>query len=79
MYESPRLARDDEVDGALTIEEFCRCYRVGRTTAYEEIGAGRLTARKRGVRTLIARNEARRWFRSLPPADLALPAARSLP
>ena len=53
--------------GALTLDEFCRCYRVGRTTAYEEINAGRLTARKRGSRTLIAREEALRWFRSLPP------------
>ncbi|MGA8692624.1 MAG: helix-turn-helix domain-containing protein [Xanthobacteraceae bacterium] len=64
-------ALDDEIDGALTVEEFCRCYRVGRTVAYEEIGAGRLIARKRGSRTLIARDEARRWFRGLPPIELA--------
>jgi hypothetical protein len=72
MYENSRLARNDEVDGALTIEKFCRCYRVGRTVVYEEIGAGRLIARKRGSRTLIARDDARRWFRSLPPIDLSM-------
>jgi excisionase family DNA binding protein len=63
-------AQDYEADGVLTLEEFCRCYRVGRTTVYEEINAGRLTARKRGSRTLIARDEARRWFRGLPPIEL---------
>jgi hypothetical protein len=65
---------DDEIEGALTVEEFCHRYRVGRTVAYEEIGAGRLTARKRGSRTLIARGEARRWFRSLPPMEVAASA-----
>jgi len=65
----------DEIDGALTVEEFCRSYRVGRTVAYEEIGAGRLIARKRGSRTLIARDEARRWFRSLPPIEVPLAAS----
>ena len=66
MQENSRPVLDDEADGALTVEEFCRCYRVGRTTAYEEINAGRLAAKKRGARTLIARNEAQRWFANLP-------------
>ena len=66
MQYNLRAAPDDAADGALTVEEFCRGYRVGRTTAYEEINAGRLTARKRGARTLIERAEARRWFASLP-------------
>jgi hypothetical protein len=75
MNENSRLALSEGVDGALTIEEFCRCYRMGRTTAYEEINAGRLIARKRGSRTLIARDEARRWFRSLPSIDFLMGAS----
>ena len=56
----------NDSDGAFTVEEFCRRFGVGRTAVYEEIKGGRLTARKRGSRTLIARDEARRWFHNLP-------------
>jgi excisionase family DNA binding protein len=52
-------------DGALSIDEFCAEYRVGRTTAYEEINAGRLPAVKVGRRTLIPKSGARSWFQSL--------------
>jgi len=53
-------------DGAFTLEEFCRRLAVGRTAAYEEINSGRLAARKRGTKTLIARSAARQWFADLP-------------
>lgn len=33
---------------------------------YKEIGAGRLTARKMGRRTLIERTEQERWLTALP-------------
>lgn len=33
---------------------------------YREIGAGRLTARKLGRRTLIERSEQQRWLSALP-------------
>ena len=33
---------------------------------YKEIGAGRLTARKMGRRTLIERTEQARWLSALP-------------
>lgn len=57
---------EHDTDGAFQIEEFCRRFGVGRTTAYEEINAGRLVAKKRGARVLIERSEARRWFSNLP-------------
>jgi hypothetical protein len=37
-----------------------------RSSAYREINAGRLVAKKRGARVLIDRAEARRWFEGLP-------------
>ncbi len=52
--------------GAITIAEFCRRYPVSRTKLYEEINAGRLTAKKSGRRTMIGVEEAQRWFASLP-------------
>ena len=63
-----------DLDGALTVEAFCEKYNVGRTSFYEEVAAGRLQARKRGARTLISRDEARRWFNGLPTLG-AKPAA----
>jgi excisionase family DNA binding protein len=63
-------------DGALNIDEFCAEYRVGRSTVYEQINAGRLPAVKVGRRTLIPRSGARDWFQSLPslaPAPPTLP------
>ena len=53
-------------DGAFTLDEFSRRYGIGRTAVYEEINSGRLEARKRGTKTLIARSAARQWFANLP-------------
>lgn len=52
--------------GALTIDEFCRWARAGRTMAYAEIKAGRLRAVKIGSRTVIPMENARAWLASLP-------------
>jgi len=58
--------------GALTVSGFCKLYNVGRTLAYSEIKAGRLTARKIGAkRTVILRSEADRWANSLPTVGAA--------
>jgi len=56
---------------AYSIPEFCAACSVGRTFVYQEIAAGRLSARKAGRRTVIEAAEARRWLSSLqriPPS-----------
>jgi excisionase family DNA binding protein len=53
---------------AMSIAEFCRDYGTGRTTAYQEIKAGRLRAVKCGKRTLVIADDAEAWLRSLPAA-----------
>lgn len=52
--------------GALTINEFCRRFSIGRTFAYAEIKEGRLVARKAKARTVILHSDAERWAQSLP-------------
>jgi hypothetical protein len=59
---------------AMSIEGFCANYGVGRTTAYEEIKAERLRARKCGKRTVITEDDAEDWLRRLP---LIVPKAAS--
>jgi excisionase family DNA binding protein len=51
---------------AFAVEEFCRRYSVGRTTAYAEIKAGRLRRRKVGKRSIIAQEDAEAWLHGLP-------------
>lgn len=52
--------------GALTINDFIETYRVGRTRLYELLAEGAIVARKSGSRTLIDRDTAAAWFKSLP-------------
>ena len=59
MAESPEMSK-----AAFSIEEFCNSYSVGKTTAYEEINAGRLHAVKVGRRTLIPEQSAAEWLQS---------------
>lgn len=54
---------------ALSVEDFCNSYGVGRTTAYEEINSGRLRAVKAGRRTLIPDESAKDWLNSLEPVS----------
>ena len=56
---------------ALSVEDFCNSYGVGKTTAYEEINSGRLRAVKAGRRTLIPEQSAADWLRSLEPVTAA--------
>ena len=51
---------------AFGIDEFCRRYGVGRTTAYAEMTAGRLRRRKVGKRSIITEDDAEAWLASLP-------------
>lgn len=55
-----------EKPGSLSVNDFCRWAGVGRTAAYAEMKAGRLTARKFGRRTFIPMAEAERWLDALP-------------
>jgi hypothetical protein len=51
---------------AYSIPDLIKLSAVGRSSIYEEIGAGRLKARKRGRRTIILREDAEQWLASLP-------------
>ena len=59
----------DNTFGALSIPEFCARYAVGRSFTYQEIGAGRLKARKAGSRTLVPIQAAEDWLSSLQEAN----------
>ncbi len=50
---------------ALTVADFCRLYAVSHTTFYALRKRGEITPIKVGRRTLIDRDEAQRWLKSL--------------
>ena len=50
---------------AFTIEQFLSVFKVGRTTAYEEIGSGRLNTYKLGRRRYVSAHAAAEWQRKL--------------
>lgn len=50
----------------LSLEEFCFRNAIGRTTAYNEIKAGRLIPKKVGRRTIISLEEEARWLADVP-------------
>jgi excisionase family DNA binding protein len=51
---------------AYSISEACAAARIGRTSLYQEIKAGRLRAIKRGRRTLILPADLHRWLETSP-------------
>jgi hypothetical protein len=65
----PDLNNQAVPGGAMTIAEFCSWARIGRTMAYAEIKAGRLLLRKAGAKSLVTREAAEAWLRSLPVAS----------
>jgi hypothetical protein len=52
--------------GAMSVSEFCRWASCGKTKLYAELKSGRLVARKLGAKTIILRDDAESWLRSLP-------------
>jgi hypothetical protein len=48
------MTATDNLDGAISIKEFCKRNSIGITSAYAEIADGKLIARKCRGRTLIA-------------------------
>ena len=61
----------DNPPGALSIDQFCRQYNLGKTFIYQQIKDQKLRAVKCGYRTLILRDDAERWARSLPKMGAA--------
>jgi hypothetical protein len=57
--------------GAFSIPEFCAWVRIGRTMAFGEIKAGRLTVTKCGKRSLIRVSDAEAWLQALPKSAKA--------
>jgi hypothetical protein len=53
---------------AYDIKSFCRAYGISRSFAYLEMRAGRLKPFKAGRRTLISRQAAEAWLRTLEQA-----------
>ncbi len=49
---------------AYTLDQFLAAYRIGRTTAFEEIKSGRLVVSRVGRRLLISRQRADEWLAS---------------
>ena len=45
LIHEPCRSFGTNTDGALTVRAFCERYSIGRTAVYEEINAGRLTAK----------------------------------
>ena len=55
---------------AISITNFGETYGPSRSTTYELIAQGKITARKIGRKTVIDVESADRWFASLPEADI---------
>jgi hypothetical protein len=60
------LKTEQHARRAMSLDEYCDRYGLGRTRAYGEIKSGRLQARKCGKRTIIAEDDAEEWLRRLP-------------
>ena len=58
---------------AYSIASFCKSAEIGRSTAYEEIKAGHLIARKVRGRTIILPTDARNYLLNLPTTKDAAP------
>ena len=50
----------------MTVADFLTRYSLGRTSFYREVAAGRLTLRKFGTASRVARTDAEAWANSLP-------------
>lgn len=62
MKNRTAFGNDQSEKLAYTLPDFCRTTGVGRTSAYEEIAAGRLKTIKAAGRRLILREDAVAWL-----------------
>lgn len=65
------MTATDNLDGAISVKEFCKRNSIGVTSAYAEIADGKLIARKCRGRTLIALDDERAWRANLPKLQRA--------
>jgi hypothetical protein len=61
------------------IGEFCARYGICRDTFYSEVKRGRLRALKLGKKTIVLKDHAESWAKSLPALRLVSAAAGPLP
>lgn len=71
----------DQLPSLLTIKDFLRWFRIGRTSFYQEVKSGRLKIVKFGKATRICRTDADAWLSALPspplgPRPLAPPSGK---
>ena len=66
MARTKGITMTNHNDGLMPVKEFCQWARIGPSTFYEEIKAGRLRAVKIGRCTYVRRPEALRWADELP-------------
>jgi hypothetical protein len=69
----PNTTTTDQIASAaspavMTIREFCEWARIGRTAVYAQARAKKLTLCKIGAKTVVRRDDAEAWLRSLPAA-----------
>lgn len=67
------LQNEEPAPLAVSVEEAASRAGVGRGFLYQEIGSGRLRARKAGRRTLILLDDLAAWLTSLPAFGSRVP------
>ncbi len=65
------------MDQVFSVSEVCAIAHMGRTTFYEVLKSGALTARKRGARTCVLASELQRFLDSLPQIEVKRPKQES--
>ena len=69
MRTTPITDQIAPASAAMTVPEFCRWARLGRTAVYREIKLKRLKLRKCGAKSLILVADAQDWLKQLPIAS----------
>jgi hypothetical protein len=61
------------MDQVFSVSEACTIAHMGRTSFYQALHSGALTARKRGSRTFVLASELQRFIDSLPQMEMKHP------
>lgn len=59
-------AAPPENSQVLTVAEMCATFRISKNRVFDEMKAGRLAAKRVGIRVLISRDDANAWWNGLP-------------